>query len=83
MQNILLSTNHKILLYFKHYIGYILNPELAYIKDKIQVKFNGNCLKQEKTTRKILNLCIVYEIKLRPFSQTNDFAIANCLVLLS
>ena len=44
----------------------ILNPSLDYTDNKIRVKFNGDCLKQEKITfdhGKIVNIYIVYEIE--------------------
>ena len=44
----------------------ILNPSLDYVGTKIRVKFNGDCLKQEKITfnhGKIVNINIVYEIE--------------------
>ena len=40
-------------------------PELNYFGTKVRVKFNGNCLKQDRTTYtygKIANTYIVYEI---------------------
>ena len=43
----------------------MLNPSLDYVGTKIRVKFNGDCLKQEKITfnhGKIVNIYIVYEI---------------------
>ena len=44
----------------------MLNPSLNYVGNKIRVKFNGDCLKQEKITfnhGKIVNIYIVYEIE--------------------
>ena len=44
----------------------ILNPSLDFVGTKARVKFNGDCLKQEKITfnhGKIKNIYIVYEIK--------------------
>ena len=44
----------------------ILNPSLNFVGTKIRVKFNGDCLKQEKITYhhgKIVNIYIVYEIE--------------------
>ena len=41
----------------------ILNPTLNFVSTKIRVKFNGDCLKQEKITYhhgKIVNIYIVY-----------------------
>ena len=44
----------------------ILNSSLDYVGNKIRVKFNGDCLKQERldfSHGKIVNVCIVYQIK--------------------
>ena len=44
----------------------MLNPSLDYVGTKIRVKFNGDCLKQEKITFnqvKIVNIYIVYKIE--------------------
>ena len=44
----------------------IFNPALNFVGTKIRVKFNGDCLKQEKITfnhGKIVNIYIVYEIE--------------------
>ena len=44
-----------------------LAPELIYSGKKMYVKFNGRCLKQDKTTfnhGKIVNIYIVYALKL-------------------
>ena len=41
----------------------VLNPTLNFVSTKIRVKFNGDCLKQEKITYhhgKIVNIYIVY-----------------------
>ena len=43
-----------------------LNASVDYVGTKARVKFNGDCLKQDKISfdhRKIVNLYIVYEIK--------------------
>ena len=43
----------------------MLNPSVNYVGTKARVKFNGDCLKQEKFTfnhGKIVNIYIVYEI---------------------
>ena len=44
----------------------IINPVLlSYLDTKMRVKFNGNCLKQDKITYthgKVVNIYIVYEI---------------------
>ena len=44
----------------------MLNPSVNYVGTKARVKFNGDCLKQEKITfnhGKIVNIYIVYEIE--------------------
>ena len=44
----------------------VLNPSLDFIGTKVRVKFNGDCLKQEKIAfnhGKIVNIYIVYEIE--------------------
>ena len=44
----------------------MLNPSVDYVGNKATVKFNGDCLKQEKFTfnhGKIINIYIVYEIE--------------------
>ena len=59
-----------------------LNPELSCTNDKIKVTFTDGCLKQEIITYshgKIVYLYIVYELKLSPYLQNNDFAIKKCL----
>ena len=59
----------------------ILNPSLNYIGNKIRVKFNGDCLKQEKITfnhGKIVNIYIVYEIE-RSVNISSYLTLENCL----
>ena len=44
----------------------MLNPSLDYVGNKTRVKFNGDCLKQEKNTLnhgKIVNIHIIYKIE--------------------
>ena len=44
----------------------MLNPLVDYVGTKTRVKFNGDCLKQEKITfnhGKIVNIYTVYEIE--------------------
>ena len=44
----------------------MINPSLDYVGTKTRVKFNGDCLKQEKITfnhGKIVNIYIVYKIE--------------------
>ena len=46
----------------------MLNPLVDYVGTKIRVKFNGDCLKQEKiifNQVEIINIYIVYEIERR------------------
>ena len=43
----------------------MLNPSLDFVGTKARVKFNGDCLKQEKNSfdhGKIVNIYIIYEI---------------------
>ena len=59
-----------------------LAPVLNYISTKLQVKFNGSCLKQDKVTfahKKVMTIYIVYQINLWPFSVCKDFALENSL----
>ena len=44
----------------------MLNPSVDFVGTKARLKFNGDCLKQEKITfnhGKIVNIYIVYEIE--------------------
>ena len=59
----------------------ILNPSLDYVGTKIRVKFNGDCLKQEKITfnhGKIVNIYIAYEIE-RSVNMSSYPTLENCL----
>ena len=59
----------------------ILNPSLNFVGNKIRVKFNGDCLKQEKITfnhGKIVNIYIVYEIE-RSVNISSYPTLENCL----
>ena len=43
---------------------------------KLKIKFDDQCLKQDKVTFKhktVVNIYIVYEINLWPYKQTTDF----------
>ena len=59
----------------------MLNPSLDYVGTKTRVKFNGDCLKQEKITfhhgRKV-NIYIIYEIE-RSVSISSYPTLENCL----
>ena len=60
----------------------IINPSLTkYLDTKIRVKFNGNCLKQDKITYthgKVVNIYIVY--KIFSYSYRDDYpTLKNCL----
>ena len=60
----------------------IINPSLIkYLDTKIRVKFNGNCLKQDKITythAKVVNIYIVY--KIFSYSYRDDYpTLENCL----
>ena len=65
--------------------GNSLNPGIDYVdksKIKMQVKFDGNCLKQEKvasTHKQVANIYIFYEINLWPFNVGQDLILVNCL----
>ena len=55
---------------------------LNHTNTKLQVKFDGNCLKQEKGTfthKKVINIYVVYEINLWAFTQGADFTLENSL----
>ena len=59
----------------------MLNPSLHYVSTKIRVKFNGDCLKQEKVTFnqiKIVNIYIFYEIE-RSVNISSCPTLQNCL----
>ena len=59
----------------------ILNPSLDFVGTKIRVKFNGDCLKQEKITfnyRKIVNFYLFYEIE-RGVTISSYPTLENCL----
>ena len=59
----------------------ILNPSVNYVGTNARVKFNGDCLKQEKITfdhRKIVNIYIVYETE-RSVNTSSYPTIENCL----
>ena len=60
----------------------ILNPSLDYVGDKIRVKFNEDCLKQERITfnhGKIINIYIVYEIE-KSVNISDYPTLKNCLI---
>ena len=49
------------------------NASADYVGSKVRIKFNGDCLKQEKVTfnhGKIVNIYLVYEIE-RSVNMTN------------
>ena len=57
-------------------------PSLNYIHSKIQVKFNGNFLKQGKvelSLNLLFNIHNVYEINLWSFIAVQDFTLGNSL----
>ena len=59
----------------------MLNPSLDYVGAKARVKFNGDCLKQDKITfnhGKIVNIYIVYEIE-RRVNISSYLTLKNCL----
>ena len=61
--------------------NYSITPKLSYYGSKIRVKFNGNCLKQNKTTYShgiIANIYIAYEIS-KCYNISNYPTLENCL----
>ena len=59
----------------------MLNPSLNYVGSKTRVKFNGDCLRQEKITfnhGKIVNIYIAYEIQ-KSVNISDYPTIENCL----
>ena len=59
----------------------MVNPSLDYVGTKTRIKFNGDCLKQEKNTFnqvKIVNIDIVYEIE-RSVNVSSYPTPENCL----
>ena len=59
----------------------MLNPSLDYVGTKARVKFNGDCLKKEKTSfdhGKVVNIYIVYEIN-RNVDISSYPTLENCL----
>ena len=59
----------------------MLNLSVDYVGTKIRVKFNGDCLKQDKITFnqvKIVNIYIVYEIE-RSANISSYPTTENCL----
>ena len=61
--------------------NYIITPELGYYGGKIKGKFNGHCLKQDKTTYthgKTINIYIVYKIS-KNYNTSSYPTLENCL----
>ena len=61
--------------------NHIITLSLDYLGPKIRVKFNGSCLKQDKTTythRKIVNIYIVYETS-KNYNISSYPTLENCL----
>ena len=59
-----------------------LAPALDYIGFRTRAKYDGKCLKQDKATfthKKIVNICMIYEIKMWPFRRDDDFTIRSYL----
>ena len=61
--------------------GSSLSPGMLFSGTKLQVKFDGSCLKQEKKNTNItmVNLHNVYEINLWPYNIGTDFTLENSL----
>ena len=61
--------------------NYSITPEFSYCSNKIRVKFNGSCLKQDYITcthGKIVNIYILYEIS-KNFNISSYPTLENCL----
>ena len=59
----------------------MLNPSVDYVGTKARVKFNGDCLKQEKITfnhGKIVNIYVVYELE-KSVNISSYPPLSNCL----
>ena len=59
----------------------MLNPSVNYVDSKARVKFNGDCLKQEKISLdrgKVINIYIVYEID-KSVNISSYPTLENCL----
>ena len=63
----------------------MLNPSVNYVGTKARVKFNGDCLKQEKISFddwKVINNYIVFEID-KSLNISSYPRLENCLVQLN
>ena len=61
--------------------NYSITPQLSYYDNKIRKKFNGSCLKQDKSTYdhgKIANIYIVSEIN-KNYNISSYPTLENCL----
>ena len=61
-----------------------LAPALSYFGNKTRAKFDGSCLKQDKTTftyGKTVNIYIAYEINLWNYVETSDPTLGNSLFI--
>ena len=59
-----------------------LAPAVNYINTERQVKFDRSCLKQDKVTfthKQVVNIYIIYEIKLWQFNVGKDFELKDSL----
>ena len=64
--------------------AFSLAPTLNDMNTKLQVKFDGSCLKKKKVTfshEQVVNICIAYKINLWPFTIVKDFALQNLELL--
>ena len=60
-----------------------LAPALGYFGNKVRVKFDGSCLKQDKITfthEKPVNIYIVYELNLWNYVDSSDLTLGNSLI---
>ena len=54
----------------------------SYVSNKIQIKLDRSCLKQDKITfthKQVVNAYIIYEVNLRSFTVAKEFALRNSL----
>ena len=61
----------------------MLSPKLLWNKNKIRLRFEGNCLKQEDTApitrNNAVNLFIIYELDSWPSDLKTNFTLGGCL----
>ena len=60
-----------------------LDLSLNHNNTKLQVQFDGHCLKQHKVTfthKQVVNIYIVYNINLCSYKQSNDFTLEKSFI---